>query len=58
MSDARLAGRALKRILEAELSDDPFGAALERIARIPPKQAVNPLFGFFAAGIRWCAGAP
>ena len=58
MSDARLAGRELKRILAAELSNDPFGSALERIGRIPPKQAVSPLFGFFCSRdplVRWHA---
>jgi HEAT repeat protein len=58
MSSARLPGRELKRILGAELSNDPFAAALERIGRIPPKQAVSPLFGFFCSRdqlVRWHA---
>ena len=58
MSDARLTGRELKRILATELSNDPFGAVLERIGRIPPKQAVSPLFGFFCSRdplVRWHA---
>jgi hypothetical protein len=58
MRNARLAGRELKRILGVELSNDPFGAALERIGRIPPKQAVSPLFGFFCSRdplMRWHA---
>lgn len=58
MSSARLTGRELKRILGAELSNDPFGAALERIGRIPPTQAVSPLFGFFCSRdplVRWHA---
>jgi hypothetical protein len=58
MSCARLTGRELKRILGVELSNDPFGAALERIGRISPKQAVSPLFGFFCNRdplVRWHA---
>ena len=56
MGSARLTGRELKRILGVELSNDPFGAALERIGRIPPTQAVSPLFGFFCSRdplVRW-----
>jgi hypothetical protein len=58
MTDARLAGRELKRMLATELSNDPFGPALERIGRMPPKQAVSPLFGFFCSRdplVRWHA---
>jgi hypothetical protein len=58
MSAERLGGRELKRLLAAELAGEPFGAALDRIGRVPPRQAVSPLFGLFCSRdplVRWRA---
>jgi HEAT repeat protein len=58
MNAGRLTGRELKRLLAAELAGEPFGDALERIGRFPPRQAVSPLFGLFCSReplVRWRA---
>jgi hypothetical protein len=58
MNADRLGGRELKRLLAAELAGEPFDAALERIRRVPPRQAVSPLFGLFCSReplVRWRA---
>jgi HEAT repeat protein len=58
MSAERLTGRELKRLLAAELAGEPFGEALERIGRLPPRRAVSPLFGLFCSRepiVRWRA---
>jgi hypothetical protein len=39
--------RELKKKILGLLNDNPFEASLEEICRLPPRQAVNPLFFFF-----------
>ena len=42
-----MGGRKLKKKILELLNDNPLETSLEKICRLPPRQAVNPLFSFF-----------
>ena len=45
----KIGGRKLKRIIAELLQAEDFGRGLDAIGKLPPRQAVNPLFSFLCS---------
>ncbi|NNL77932.1 MAG: HEAT repeat domain-containing protein [Desulfobacterales bacterium] len=58
MKKVKISGRQLKQKIRRILEDDDFEQGLDEIRRLPPRQAVNPLFSFLCSleeTVKWRA---